>query len=188
MRVVIQSEMYPLAMRIANQVSTCASGDVIVEQKTVETSLIRYGISVAPSAFADLRRWLRPIELPAECSAGLPADEVRITLGGDLDLGAWTIMLHGDADRICILARSLRSGGFPQVRVSRGADVSRDMMLFGGAPAVIRQIVAWTLHPHGFCPVQQVEWPMSDSGIWLFVGAQPLPGQCDVPGQAAAMV
>ena len=147
--------------------------------KRVRRSQVTYGPTVELSAAMALAGTLRPIDIRGcEPAAGLGDVDMEVSIAGKGDSAEWPVLIHADssayADKI---ANELLSLGLQVTGVELGPTPEVPKLQFGGAPPLVRALVAWTCARLGTpLLVEEKAWDGDDRDLWLHLADPALAG------------
>jgi hypothetical protein len=171
MHIKFRTRLAALAAGIAARLGREIDWEVAGASAAVEGCALRCSPDIDPAMLADLLAALRPIELVCRRIRELPSDRVEIDLAVRPELSTWKIVIHAEAGFAGKVAESMKALGFTRVHVKKQSFVATDRMLYGGASAFARQVVAWGLREYGCHPVEVKEWHDGDHDIFLHLVA-----------------
>jgi|GEM_PF-637504 len=157
-----------LGLQLATELEGCGRWRVVPRTDAVSGVHLRYGPAVATATLRDLCRDLEPLEPELRVEDDL-GDVLVLEVGPTEAPDRYNIVLFAEDDELAERVRdSLQALGFRVVRVSHEV-AEKSQLLYGGAPAIARQVIRRVLAGHGVKAGEESKWSEEDLDIYLYL-------------------
>ena len=169
MKLRIRSDLHELNQDIARVYEASGAGTAEIRSERSAGYELRHIKGMSMADLAPTLEALRPLLPPTRAVDELGDADLELRLGGRAARGEFRLAIHGNSERICEhVADLLRPVGL-QAESRRLAKQEANVVEYGGAPAVVRQLVRWVLAREGIEVRENKAWGDEDRDVWVHV-------------------
>ena len=169
MKLRIRSDLHELNHAIAQSYEASGAGTAEVRGERCDSYELRHSKGLSMASLAPVLDALRPLLPPTRAVDELGDTDVELRLGMRASRDDYRLAIHGNSERICEHLAGLLGPVGLAAESHRLGRQDGNVLEYGGAPLMLRQLLRWLLVQEGVEVRETKEWGDDDQDVWLHV-------------------